>query len=315
MISFGFLQLVNVAGAWHTRKHLVKMKRYHGTVRLLVWSVGLQFLSYWFGVIFWGHLMDVGSPAYAWLTLYKYAQALSGYLLVLLLVAIAKGWTIVRAALSPLGCLKIAGYATIYLCCIIFSETYQFGFYQYERMPGYYYDNPAGDWLLVLKCGLAPFWILYAVNTTVQNFNKKRRFYSRFAIAAVVWCVLPAIFVAIAYALPPVHWIVYNFVWENVLLFSAQYCLLLMYNPLCNLYNASYPFHQDNLTHLTNIPWKADPTINKSYLNASRASKNSDMYGAAGTGSNKFNFLGSGRADNVNIADVFAAIRNCSQGM
>jgi len=112
--------------------------------------------------------MDTGRPKYAWLTLYKYAQSLSGYCLILLLVAIAKGWTIVRAALSPLGCLKIAGYATAYLLCIIFSETYSYGTYQYYRMSDYYYDNPAGDLVLVLKCGVAPIWILYAVNTTMQ---------------------------------------------------------------------------------------------------------------------------------------------------
>jgi len=33
MITFGFLQIVNFAGVMHTRKHLVRMKKYHVTVR------------------------------------------------------------------------------------------------------------------------------------------------------------------------------------------------------------------------------------------------------------------------------------------
>ena len=33
IISFGFLQLINFAAVLHTRKHLVKMKKYHVTVR------------------------------------------------------------------------------------------------------------------------------------------------------------------------------------------------------------------------------------------------------------------------------------------
>ena len=135
----------------------------------------------------------------------------------------------------------------------------------------------------------------------MKNFKKKKRFYHWFGIGSVVWSVLPAIFVAIAYVLDPMYWILYNFIWENVSLFICQYCLILMYNPMCNMFNVNYAFHHDNLPYLTNIPWKADPNINKDYLNSSRASKNAGPI----SGSNKFNFLG---GDPSSIKDALSRL-------
>ncbi len=311
VITLGFLQLVNIAGAVHTRLALLKIKKYHVTVRLLVWSIFLEFFSFFFGVIFWGHYMSAGYPVYTWSTLQDYSQALSVYLVIIVLILLGKGWTIVRPALTPSGSLKVIGYGTVYLICIIYAETYVFGYYQFYRMSDYFYSTPSGKMVLVLRCGIAPFWLLYAIQTTMQNFKKKRRFYFRFMIASLTWLFLPAFFVLIANGVSPIDWRVYNVCWESGLLFAAHYTLLLMYNPLANQYNASYPFHQNELSHLTNVLWKAHPNINKEELNESRLMKSE---GSAGSGM-KYNILGGKVPEHMNIIDVFAAIRHCSQGL
>ena len=136
----------------------------------------------------------------------------------------------------------------------------------------------------------------------MKNFKSKRRFYKKFLGLFLLWLILPLFLVLIAFGVSPMGWPAYTFVWESILIWISQYCLLVMYNPIANQYNKNYPFHQDNLPYLTNIPWKTAPTL--------RSIKSRKELGPL-----THVLSGTSTAANINILEIYQAIRDSGQGM
>lgn len=304
IILLGFLQITNIVGAIHTKKGLVVIKKYHLTARLLMWSVFFQTISVLCAILFWGNYMDHGYPASAWNTLYHYAQSLAVACMVILLIMIGKGWTIVRKTLSHQGCLKLVGFSTFYVLAIIFAETYAYGYHQYDRMSQYFYESPPGALVLVLRCGVAPAWLYYAVYTTQKNFKTKRRFYKSFLGVFMAWLLMPAFFVLVAQAMPPVSLPVYTYIWESLLVYFAQWGLLMMYNPSANKVNASYPFHQNHLGEISNYPW----IDIKAVRNVGSRNELRPM-------SHLLSNISKNGAQSINILEIYGAIKKCCDGI
>ena len=116
-LSITFLALYTILGLaayFGVKKQLQKQNKYHYTVRLLIYSIVLE----WLGLVCMvNHLDDYSVNGVGSERLYKYSkfcQSGSDLLLVLMLVLIGKGWTIVRSKLSAQGRVKIAIFFTSY---------------------------------------------------------------------------------------------------------------------------------------------------------------------------------------------------------
>ena len=76
------------------------------------------------------------------LTAAQFFTAIANFLILLMLVLLAKGWTIVRRHLSPNGVVKIVVYASTYFMILIFAQMYVYGAYDETRSTVYFYTSP-----------------------------------------------------------------------------------------------------------------------------------------------------------------------------
>ena len=105
------------------------MHKYHHTARMIVWSCCLSLGSVMFALIHYAQYASDGRGAYSMLVGSRVLFVLSDVLMVLLLISLAKGWTIVRSKVSIMGRVKIAIYIMTYLaasiaCLITFYTIY-----------------------------------------------------------------------------------------------------------------------------------------------------------------------------------------------
>jgi hypothetical protein len=125
--------------------------------------------------------------------------------LLLLLLLLAKGWTIIRHKISASGRVKIAVYMTVLVCgqigSIIWAEN------QTERNSATVPDistSPAGVALVLLRLAAAA-WFTYAVYVTLTVYTQKRRFYRKFYVLGMLWLLSYPVMVAISTAVDAVY--------------------------------------------------------------------------------------------------------------
>ena len=220
---------------------LRKRKMLHHTVRILVASIVLETISVFFGFFYQVKYATTGFK-YQWieLTAHLFHGAADVVLLVLMLV-IAKGWTIVRRKISAQGRVKIASFMSVY------GTTY-FGLIMWHHLikpdPAtvtYFYDSPPGtilQWLRIISIG----WFSYAIHTTRANYKERKgRFYCSFYVIGVCWLALLPFEVLLANTLAP--W------YRSVFIASVELsvtCLIFigfikLFWP--SQFNRNFPFH------------------------------------------------------------------------
>ena len=149
------------------------MHKYHHTARMIVWSCCLSLGSVMFALVHYAQYASDGRGAYSMLVGSRVLFVLSDVLMVLLLISLAKGWTIVRSKVSIMGRVKIAIYICTYfavsISCIIAYDT----LYDASQVH-FYYTTPPGICLAALR-GLACVWFYFAVTLTRRTFKMKAR--------------------------------------------------------------------------------------------------------------------------------------------
>merc|ERR1719181_2409444 len=104
---------------------LNRRKKYHHTVRLLVWSCGVNLAANFFFMIHFVVYAHNGVGSENCRELGYYLQGVSEMLIMLLLILVAKGWTIVRKKISAQGRVKIACFMTAYAWLFILLQVYR----------------------------------------------------------------------------------------------------------------------------------------------------------------------------------------------
>jgi hypothetical protein len=205
---------------------------------------------------------------------------LSNFLLLILLILIAKGWTIVRKTLSAQGATKLTVYATAYLLLLVTARTLSYHLYEASRSTVFYYASTFGLLALLTRCVVGGAWFSYAVHTTVRNYGAKKGFYRKFLATALAWIVAPAFCVLITITLSQFDWTIFGVVWENTLLLLAQLTLLVMYDPIAHDYNHKFPFHYQTSETLSSTLWDTGAVDDTAVLAAK-----DDLDGAKAAGS------------------------------
>lgn len=148
-------------------------------------------------------------------------EATSDVLFVLLLILLAKGYTVTRARLRPASAAKV----TVFVCCYAITASCLFVYEQVYFDPGevlYLYESAAGYGLVVLRgVGWAVF--MYSTFFTLKHYPDKGGFYYPFFCFYSLWFVSGPIIIIIA------NHVIAQWVREKVTYYSLYFYLNIKY--------------------------------------------------------------------------------------
>ncbi|XP_019556690.2 transmembrane protein 145-like [Aedes albopictus] len=156
---------------------------YHCTYRLFALSVLLQ----WFGVL----LLSVTWAKYAvsgigpFTSFGAFFTSASEITFLLLLLLMAKGYTITRARLKTCATVKITVFTNLYVIVYISLFIYQSEAFDPGEVLNLY-ESPAGFGLAGLRCVSWGFFI-YSCAATIRKFTEKGPFYYPFTLLGSIW--------------------------------------------------------------------------------------------------------------------------------
>ena len=113
MIAYATANVALSLWCVHLRERLKRRRKFHHTVALLVWSIFVQTAGCVLGLIHWSVFSRDGGGSPATLQTSVFLRHAADLLVVLLVVLLAKGWTIVRRKLSANGRVRVALYMTV----------------------------------------------------------------------------------------------------------------------------------------------------------------------------------------------------------
>ena len=171
---------------WRVAAKLSRIRKYHVTVKLLTASI----VGHWLALAMrCGYYDDFSRDGIERPTVRfwgRFLSAVSEMVFLLLLVLLAKGWTIVRYKLSAAGRIKIAAFISTYFMVTVTAYIWADRGYT-DADVVYYYASPPGRMLIWLRVAGAA-WLAYANYTTMHNHGLKKGFYRKFSFFSVLWC-------------------------------------------------------------------------------------------------------------------------------
>lgn len=240
MMTFMGLQLGLGVFFWFIRWQLLKEQKYHHTVKMLGASIFLAFLSYAAsGTHYLWYSFD-GIGGFFFLFIGRLLQGASETVFLLLLIMLAKGWTICCRKISARGRVKIAVFGTVYACVWISIPV---GYYFFaDRASTLHMYQTTWGYILASLRGFGLGWFWYSCYVTHKKYHAKVHFYRKFVCAFTLWFIALPATIGIAFLLDPwVRFVIINAL-DYTVLYVFQFALLLMYNPMTE-FNKSFPFH------------------------------------------------------------------------
>ncbi|KAH8051279.1 Rab-like small GTPase [Aureococcus anophagefferens] len=117
-------------------------------------------------------------------------------LLVLLVVLLAKGWTIVRRKLSANGRVRVALYVTVLTWTTVSLELWRLHVFN-PATSAYHYESPPGFVLVSLRA-LVCVWFWYARVHDEKHYKNKLGFYQKFNAFFTLWLVAKPVSIVVA---------------------------------------------------------------------------------------------------------------------
>merc|ERR1711988_1647169 len=258
----------------YTVATLRKRKMFHHTVKILVISMILELTSIMFGLMYQSSYAMTGYQYVSLEATSSLFHAGADCTMVVLLLVIAKGWTIVRRKISAKGRVKLG------IFCTLYAATYYavlIWHYQVGKDPAavtYLYDSPPGvvlQWLRVL----AIVWFMYACHTTKVNYVTKKGFYFGFFIVGALWFAALPLQVLIANNVLAL-WYRSAFVVNVELTLNLTFYsgFVMFFWP--STFNRNFPFHAKT----TEMEEPVVPKRRRSQTNQRRSSRSSNNNGA-----------------------------------
>ncbi len=223
-----------------TRKELKKLRKHHHTVKMLGSAIILAFFSHGFFFLHYIWYSSDGVGNMLFLFLARILQLSSETTFLVLLILIAKGWTICCRKISARGRVKIAVFASVYAIAWLLAVSYHH-FVADKASTLHMYQSEFGYFL----CGLRFFalgWFWYSVSVTNKKYAAKVAFYKKFAASFALWFYGLPVIVIVAQSIPPWQRFMVVNAMEFTFLFAFQLALLAMYVPNKG-FNKSFPFH------------------------------------------------------------------------
>ncbi|XP_033104911.1 transmembrane protein 145-like [Anneissia japonica] len=222
------------------RNLMIEQRMLNVTYRLFSYSCYLQTISLLFQTIAYGMFAYDGTGVERLRKLGEMISSTSTLLFVLLLILVAKGYTVTRARLRSVTSIKIG----VFTCCYFFIY---FGLYALQevlydpRDVVNKYDSFAGLGIVIMHV-IGLFWMYYACFFTIKHNHSKAMFYILFIIIFTTWFL----------ATPITIWMSTGFIakWQRAkivngmelfTIFNGHMVFLLLTRPAAN--NRYFPFH------------------------------------------------------------------------
>jgi hypothetical protein len=152
---------------------LKSRRKLHVTVKLFIISLFLQWFSLLFAITYNSTFASSGEANSRLQVTSDVFASISESIFLLVLICLAKGWTIVRRKISINGRLKIACFLTTYfmssLTVVVWKHVSRNSATQI-----YYYESPAGIMYVCARC-FALVWFCYSAKTTMVRRNENTR--------------------------------------------------------------------------------------------------------------------------------------------
>ena len=246
---YAFTAAYGALALWclHLRERLRRKRKFHHTVAMLCWSVWVQAAGCALGLVHWAIFAQngLGQPEALRTAIFLWHGA--DLLLVLLLVLLAKGWTIVRRKISANGRVRVALYMTVLTWTTVSLELWRVHVHD-PATAAYHYESPPGVVLVSLRA-LMVVWFWYAASTTKRNYRHKVGFYAKFNAIFTLWLMAKPALVVAAVFLDDNERAVVVLIAELALAFAAHATLALMYYPDARC-NKAFPFHANSSADL-----------------------------------------------------------------
>lgn len=162
---------------------LKSLHLYHCTYRLFGTSMVIQYMGVVISGVSWIRYGLTGLGPHTTIgNLFTSASEIS-YLLLLLLMA--KGYTITRARLSSCSIVKLTIFINSYIVCYIILFVYQAEAFDPGEVLNLY-ESPAGFGLSILRC---VSWLVFMISTgtTIRKYPEKSSFYYPFGMLGSLW--------------------------------------------------------------------------------------------------------------------------------
>nr|XP_018918089.1 PREDICTED: transmembrane protein 145-like [Bemisia tabaci] len=199
VIAYAIVYAFVVVAVFVCSNELKSRQLLHSTYKLFNYSVITQEI----GILFQGYallnfaLNGTGLPRVK--NLGRLFESASETIYLLLLLLLAKGYTVTRGKLRTISSVKI----TVFMCLYVFTYTLLFIYEKQLFDPGevlYLYESPAGYGLIALR--LIAWWIfLYSTIFTLRHYPEKSEFYYTFKVIGSLWFVSGPAFVLISNSL------------------------------------------------------------------------------------------------------------------
>ncbi|KAL0858794.1 hypothetical protein ABMA27_011260 [Loxostege sticticalis] len=212
----------------------------HSTYKLFLGSIAAQHFGVLLQALAYIRYAVNGVGSYSLKTTGLFFTGISETTFLLLLILMAKGYTITRGRLKVGFTVKL----TIFMCCYIVTYIVLFVYQAKAFDPGevlYLYESPAGYSIIVLRI-LA--WCVFAYSTffTVRKYPEKNTFYCPFFICGTLWFYAGPLFILTANSYID-KWVRESVVIAVLLLitFNGHIMFLLLTLPV--FANKNFPYH------------------------------------------------------------------------
>ncbi|KAL8620168.1 hypothetical protein ACOMHN_062051 [Nucella lapillus] len=164
---------------------LYNRQMFHTTYRLYMASLSLWIFGLLLLCISWGRYSASGWEEGPMEVTGRLFQATSGVVFVLMLILMAKGFTITRGRLTQMSTVRLMVFFSIYI--VVYSVLFIWeGVFFDEGYVLYFYESPPGYGLISMRL-IGWLWLLYAVFFTMKHHPDKASFYIPFVIFYTVW--------------------------------------------------------------------------------------------------------------------------------
>lgn len=167
-------------------KILVIKKLLHTTYKIFIATIIFQFFSYVFTLSEYGQFATSGVPTSACGLIGRILDMIANIIFLLILILIAKGYTVTRGKLRTVTCIKII----IVFCLYIGAYLIAFLYSEILFDPGlvnYFYSSPGGLAMIIIKVSIGWVWFCYGIFFTIKNYPEKKKFYIALAIFYSIW--------------------------------------------------------------------------------------------------------------------------------
>jgi len=159
---------------------LKSRRKLHVTVKIFVVSILAKWLAFLLSLTYYSNFATNGESNDGILVASDVFSAMADSTLVLLLICLAKGWTVVRRKVSIGGRIKISCFITVYFASTLTMVAWKH-ISRNMATELYHYESRAGV-MYVLARVFALLWFWYSARTTQNHFSRKRRFYKKFVL-------------------------------------------------------------------------------------------------------------------------------------